>query len=153
MAGFEIDGGRLNLKTLLDFADVARRIGAQFDIEKWLTRAYVSGIEVTQGIQYYRADRHLTNADDRGPDNSGRLAAQKPAWVRVYVRSGLLGADQDLTGDLVVERRTGILDTQWTAVAPSTRSHRAPSPRSATRPTPPSAARSGGRSTSSWARA
>jgi len=23
MAGFEIDGGRLNLKTLLDFADVA----------------------------------------------------------------------------------------------------------------------------------
>ena len=46
-----------------------------------------------------------------------RLAAQRPAWVRVYVRSGLLGADQDLTGDLVVERRTGILDTQWTAVA------------------------------------
>src|SRR5262249_39163369 len=40
--------------------------------------------------------QHLTNADDRGPDNSVRLAAQKPAWVRVYVRSGLLGADQDL---------------------------------------------------------
>ena len=117
MAGFEIDGGRLNLRTLLDFADVARRIGAEIDIESWLTRAYVSGIEVTQGIQYYRADRHLTNADDRGPDNSVRLAAQKPAWVRVYVRSGILGADQDLTGDLVVERRTGILDTQWTAIA------------------------------------
>ena len=117
MAGFEIDGGRLNLKTLLDFADVARRIGAEIDIERWLVKAYVAGIEVTQGIQYFRADRHLTNADDRGPDNSVRLAAQKPAWVRVYVRSGILGADQDLTGDLVVERRTGILETQWTTIA------------------------------------
>ena len=29
----------------------------------------------------------------------------------------ILGTDQDLTGDLVVERRTGILDTQWTAIA------------------------------------
>ena len=88
MGRFDVDGGRVNLRTLLDFADVARRIGAEIDIERWLTRAYVAGIEVTQGIQYYRADRHLTNADDRGPDNSVRLAAQKPAWVRVYVRSG-----------------------------------------------------------------
>jgi hypothetical protein len=43
--------------------------------------------------------------------------ARKPARVRVYVRSGILGVSQTLTGDLVVERRTGVLMTQWTTLA------------------------------------
>lgn len=66
----------------------------------------VDGVEVTQGIQYYRAAEHLTDPADRGPDNSVRLVAHKPAWVRVYVRSGWLSTSiEDVTGTLTVERR------------------------------------------------
>jgi hypothetical protein len=77
----------------------------------------VAGREVTQCIQYLVADRHLTNPDDPGPDNSVRLVARKPAWVRVYVRSALLGASQVLTGDLIVEHRSGAFLGEWTQVA------------------------------------
>jgi len=117
MGRLDLDAAPVNLRTLLDFADAARRLGADFDIERWLTRPYVAGVEVTQSIQYYRAEQHLTNADDRGPDNSVRLVARKPAWVRVYVRSGIFGPSQDLTGDLVVELRTGVLLTDWSTLA------------------------------------
>jgi hypothetical protein len=75
------------------------------DILRRWSMSYVDGIEVTQGIQYYKAARHLTNADDRGEDNSVRLVAFKPAWARVYVRSGLIGASQNVTGELLIERR------------------------------------------------
>ena len=37
--------------------------------------------------------------------------------MRVYVRSGLFGADQVLTGDLIVEHRTGPFLGEWTPVA------------------------------------
>lgn len=46
----------------------------------------IDGVEVSQAIQYYHADRHLTDPADRGADNSLGLVAYKPAWVRVYVR-------------------------------------------------------------------
>ena len=49
---------------------------------------HIEGIEVTQSIQHYRSEAHLTAAG-RGPDNTIRLIAGKPAWVRVYIRSGL----------------------------------------------------------------
>ena len=49
---------------------------------------HVQGIEVTQAIQHYRADQHLTDPADRGPDNSLRLVTNKTAWVRAYLRSG-----------------------------------------------------------------
>ncbi|WP_431247609.1 hypothetical protein [Leifsonia xyli] len=66
----------------------------------------VAGIEVTQSIQYYDAEGHLTDPADRGADNSVTLAAYKAAYVRVYLRSGLLAASiPNLTGSLVVERR------------------------------------------------
>jgi len=51
-----------------------------------LFSVYIQGIEATQAIQYYRSDAHLTDPADRQPDNSVRLVAGKPAWVRVYVR-------------------------------------------------------------------
>lgn len=70
----------------------------------YLVNPFINGIEVTQGIQYYGADEHLTNANDRGPDNSVTLVAFKPGWVRVYVRTGFLGANQIVTGDLGIER-------------------------------------------------
>ena len=48
----------------------------------------MQGMEITQEIQYYRADQHLTDVNDRGPNNSIRLVEGKPAWVRIYIRSG-----------------------------------------------------------------
>ena len=47
----------------------------------------IHGVEVTQAVQYYDSERHLTDAADRQPDNSVTLIAGKPAWVRVYVRA------------------------------------------------------------------
>jgi hypothetical protein len=63
-------------------------------VERVYLKAYkianltIDGIEVTQGLQYYRAASHLTDAADRGADNSLTLVEGKPAYVRVYVRSG-----------------------------------------------------------------
>jgi hypothetical protein len=72
----------------------------------------VHGIEITQAIQHYRANEHLTDAADRGPDNSLRLVVDKTAWVRTYLRSGQdAGFDNGqlagVTGTLRVERRVG----------------------------------------------
>lgn len=89
----------------------------KFDPEifrRWAT-AYIDGVEVTQSIQYYKADRHLTDANDRGEDNSVRLVAYKPAWARVYVRSGLIGPGQTVTGELLIERRG--MFPHWETVA------------------------------------
>ncbi|MEW6374060.1 MAG: hypothetical protein AB1584_24365 [Pseudomonadota bacterium] len=72
----------------------------------------VQGLEVTQSIQYYRADQHLTDPSDRGPDNSLRLVTNKTAWVRTYLRSGQDPAFDNgqlagVNGTLRVERRVG----------------------------------------------
>ncbi len=47
----------------------------------------IHGVEVTQAIQHWHSDEHLTDPADRGPDNSIRLVAGKLAYVHVYVRS------------------------------------------------------------------
>ncbi len=65
---------------------------------------YIQGMEVTQAIQYYRSEMHLSDPLDRAPDNSARLVADKAAWVRVYVRSGSTEVTPDVTGVLIVER-------------------------------------------------
>ena len=44
---------------------------------------------MTQAIQYFKADQHLTDPGDRGPTNSLELVAGKETWVRVYVDSGV----------------------------------------------------------------
>lgn len=80
-------------------------LNEMFELER-LQRVWVSGVEVTQSIQHYSSARHLTDANDRGPDNSVRLIASKPAWVRVYLRSRW--ADQpNVTGSLTIQRRFG----------------------------------------------
>jgi len=67
---------------------------------------YIQGIEVTQGIQYYRSSQHLTDPADRGADNSVTLIAGKPAWVRVYVRAGIFSSNiPGVTGTLEVSKR------------------------------------------------
>ncbi|HEX4984415.1 MAG TPA: hypothetical protein VFV63_22110 [Ilumatobacteraceae bacterium] len=64
----------------------------------------IAGVEVTQAIQYCRAAEHLTDKNDRGPDNSLTLVADKPAIVRVYVHGGLQDVP-NVTGTVVVQRR------------------------------------------------
>jgi hypothetical protein len=68
-----------------------------------LVQLAIGGMEVTQATQYYQSAGHLTDAADRGPDNSIRLVAGKPAIVRVYPWSfsGISG----VTGTLEVQRR------------------------------------------------
>jgi hypothetical protein len=66
----------------------------------------IRGVEVTQAVQYYDSDQHLTDAADRQPDNSVTQIAGKPAWVRVYVRSGWFSGDiTGVTGTISVRRR------------------------------------------------
>jgi hypothetical protein len=69
---------------------------------------YIQGVEATQAIQYYKSDAHLTDPADRQPDNSVRLVARKPVWVRVYVRGyrfqSSLGLP-DVTGKLEISCR------------------------------------------------
>ena len=63
---------------------------------------FIRGIEVTQGIQYFRADQHLTDPADRGPDNSLVLVAGKAAWIRVYVETDTAGESVEVTGSIDV---------------------------------------------------
>ena len=79
----------------------------------------VQGLEVTQAVQYYRANQHMTDPADRGPDNSLRLVINKTAWVRTYLRSGQdpgfdNGQLAGVNGTLRVERRVGGI---WNPVA------------------------------------
>lgn len=67
------------LKYVIDIDDALREGLRAFGL-------YIHGVEVTQAIQYWRAADHLTDPADRGPDNSIPLVADKPAYVRVYVR-------------------------------------------------------------------
>jgi hypothetical protein len=83
------------------------------DITWFPLSPYIAGIEVTQAIQYYKAQLHLTDPNDRGPDNSVGLAAYKAAWVRVYVRSGFFNDPATLTGKLRLERKTIALPPIW----------------------------------------
>jgi hypothetical protein len=87
------------------------RIWQETFIDRYrLWSAHVHGIEVTQAIQYHRANEHLTDTADRGPDNSVQLVAYKAAWVRVYVRSGLFSSLTNVTGTLEVARRNYTLN-------------------------------------------
>src|SRR5262245_1556198 len=98
------------------FAALMQRTWSELIVDPfrlWWVR--VEGLEVTQAIQYYKSDQHLSDSADRRPDNSARLIAGKPAWVRVYVRSGLLQWVSGITGTLRLERR--IFGFLWTSVA------------------------------------
>src|SRR5215208_6650283 len=80
----------------------------------WLG-AGIHGVEVSQAVQYYESDRHLTDPADRQPDNAVTVIASKPAWVRVYVRSGFfLGSTPGVTGTITVRRR--VLGFLWQTI-------------------------------------
>ena len=70
----------------------------------------IQGIEVTQATQYYRSAMHLSDPKDRAGDNSARLIAGKPVWVRVYLRSGLPTAIPEIEGTLRVAWSQGVLE-------------------------------------------
>ncbi len=65
---------------------------------------FIDGVEVSQAIQYRKASEHLTDSTDRGPDNSIRLVADKPAMVRVYVHATRLD-EAGVTGKVTFQRR------------------------------------------------
>ena len=99
-----------NLKTVFDrlFDEVVKERARFFGL-------HVAGIEVTQSIQHYDAAAHLTQAADRGRDNSVPLIAGKTTFVRVYVRNP--GGDlPGVTGTLSIERPQPA-DLSWTPVA------------------------------------
>ena len=62
----------------------------------------IRGLEVTQAIQYYRSDQHLTDPTEQLPDNAVTLIANKPAWVRVYVESDSGQSVASVTGTLTL---------------------------------------------------
>src|SRR5690349_3481863 len=112
MPDFKLSDTLLNL-TIRDVVSM-RKNGLDLN---WLLNPYVKGIEVTQAIQYYDADQHLTDPNDRGPNNSVRLVAFKPAWVRVYLGCFLQSQITGLTGELVISRRSGPYNILWQTVA------------------------------------
>ena len=89
---------------------VFEKIGDRFRING----IHIDGVEVTQVIQYRSADQHLTDPADRGPDNSIRFVADKPAMVRVYVRNFPTRV-RGVTASVMLQRqRYG----EWVDVAP-----------------------------------
>src|SRR5690242_1399283 len=70
-----------------------------------LFEPHVTGVEVTQSIQYYGSSRHLTDAKDRQPDNGNEPVAFKAAWVRLYVDPSLFVDAERVTGTITVQRR------------------------------------------------
>ena len=70
---------------------------------------FIDGVEVSQAIQYRAADKHLDDPNDRGPDDSIRLVADKPAYVRVYVHT-LRAPVTGVTGMVTLQRRRWDLD-------------------------------------------
>jgi hypothetical protein len=81
------------------FAEPLDRIG------RYVSGIVIDGVEVTQAIQYRRAADHLTDPADRGNDNTVTLVADKPAYVRVYVRSTGFAPITGVTGTVTVQRR------------------------------------------------
>jgi hypothetical protein len=112
MPDFKLSDTLLNL-TIRDVVSMGK-VG--LDVS-WLFNPYIKGIEVTQAIQYYNADEHLTDPNDRGANNSVRLVAFKPAWVRVYLGSLLHSQIAGLTGELVISRSSGPFNALWLTVA------------------------------------
>ncbi len=81
-----------------DVVDIQKMVRDWFPF-RW---TWISGVEVTQAIQYYQSAQHLTDPADRRADNSARLVADKPAWVRVYAQSF---RETPVTASLKIERR------------------------------------------------
>jgi len=92
-----------NPKLKAEAVRLIEQIRERIDVHLF-TGPRVDGIEVTQAIQYYKSDQHLTDPKDRGVDNGAGLVANKPAYVRVYVRPGLFSSIPNVTGELLVER-------------------------------------------------
>ena len=86
-------------------------------------RLFLTGVEVTQAIQHYGAAEHLTDAADRGADNSLRLVVDKPAWVRVYDCAPDTYLAQSFVPDVAPGAALEISDgktTLWERKAPKT---------------------------------
>ena len=108
---------RITVGDLLTLVGRLEGVPVQLDPHR-LFGPRIDGIEVKQAIQYYKADQHLTDAADRGADNSVRLLAYKPAWVRIYLRARPGNAEPipNVTGELLIKRRDPVLLGVWNPV-------------------------------------
>jgi hypothetical protein len=107
-----------------DFPIDVNEILVRYVIDDLILRPLrISGVEVTQAIQYYQARRHLTDPADRGPDNSVQLVALKPAWVRVYIR-GFFQNILNVSGIIELQKREfGIIYQTQTTLSPQPPGH------------------------------
>lgn len=93
-----------------DLVSTLRELRDVIDVHAPLFTRRSTGLEVTQAVQYHRSAEHLTDSDDRAPDNAATLVAYKTAVVRAYVRPGFgTDVDEPMTGRLRVERRRGVV--------------------------------------------
>ena len=65
----------------------------------------IHGVEITQGMQSYRASEHLTGIPGQRQDNTVRFVSGKPAWVRVYVRNLFFPVFSNISGSLKIYKR------------------------------------------------
>ncbi|WP_112238939.1 M66 family metalloprotease [Kribbella monticola] len=98
-------------------SSVFQRLADADWLNPFLAGIYIDGVEVTQVIQYRKAAEHLTDPADRGADNSIRLVADKPAYVRVYVHA-LFADVYGVQGTVVMQRmKYGVWVDSGTLVA------------------------------------
>jgi len=65
----------------------------------------IHGVEITQGIQSYRAAEHLIGTAGERHDNTVRFVMGKPTYVRVYVRNLFFPLFSNVGGSLKVFKR------------------------------------------------
>jgi hypothetical protein len=107
-----MDPSHLSINSdLLDILDKDNIVAS--GLIKKFSNLSIAGMEVTQATQHYKSSAHLSDPNDYGPDNSIKLIAGKPAWVRVYLSSifGISG----ITATLEIQRRSfGVV---WSTVS------------------------------------
>lgn len=95
---------------LKDLVELLERLRLAIDLTSPIFLRRSTGIEINQSVQYYHSSSHLTDSNDRAPDNSATLVAYKPAVVRAYVRPAFgLPSDAPVGGTLKLERKSGII--------------------------------------------
>ncbi len=79
----------------------------------------IHGVEITQGIQSYRASEHLSGIPGQRWDNTVRIVSSKTTWARVYVRNLFFPLFSNVGGTLkVYKRRFGFFWSEIAQISP-----------------------------------
>ena len=105
MADRSLKGTDLRLRDALVLVRAFTQTELNIDrLTRWRD-PFCYALQVTQGSQDQRDDEHLNRADDRGAGSLVEPVAYKPAWVRTYMHTGMLGPSAEVSGQLRPERR------------------------------------------------